>query len=303
MNETSNVCYSYLARFMAEAQKFPLVTAEEECELVKRWRDEGDASALSLLVGSHLRLVLKIAYGNRGYGLPIDDLIGEGNTGLMQAAIRFDPDRGFRFSTYAMWWIRAAIQEYVLRNWSLVRLGTTAAQKKLFFNLRRLKGSLDAYEEGDMPPEVATAIAAELDVSEDAVIEMNRRMTGGDSSLNVPVGEDGTLSHQDLLQDDAPDQEAALGEAEEFDKRWHLVETALERLTPRERHILTERRLRDDPKTLEDLSIVHGVSRERIRQIEVRALEKLQTSVSSSGGARGLLNEGPGQTGALKAAA
>jgi len=303
MNEFSNTYDNHLTRFIAEAQKFPLVTAEQERELINRWREDDDARALRLLLGSHLRLVIKIAYGNRGYGMPVDDLIAEGNTGLMQAAERFDPDRGFRFSTYAQWWIRAAIQEYVLRNWSLVRLGTTAAQKKLFFNLRRLKGSLDAYEEGDLPPEVATAIAAELDVSEDAVIEMNRRLTGGECSLDAPAGEDGTLSHQDMLQDNAPDQETTFGDAEEFGKRWALIETAFGRLTPRERHILTERRLRDDPRTLEDLSIVHGVSRERIRQIEVRALEKLQKSVCAADGAQGLLNEAPGQTGVMKAAA
>jgi len=303
MNKTSNTYNSHLTRFMAEAQKFPLVTAEQERELIKRWRDDDDAAALTLLLGSHLRLVLKIAYGNRGYGLPIDDLIAEGNTGLMQAATRFDPDRGFRFSTYAMWWIRAAIQEFVLRNWSLVRMGTTAAQKKLFFNLRRLKGSLDAYEEGDLAPDVATAIAAELNVSQEAVIDMNRRLTGGEYSLDAPAGEDGTLSRKDLLQDDAPDQETVFCEAEEFGKRWDLVETALDQLTPRERHILAERRLRDDPKTLEDLSVVHGVSRERIRQIEVRALEKLQKLVCSAAGARRLSNEAPEETAVLKAAA
>jgi RNA polymerase sigma-32 factor len=253
--------------------------------------------------GSHLRLVIKMAYKNRGYGLLIDDLIAEGNTGLMQAAKRFDPDRGFRFSTYARWWVRAAIQEYVLKNWSLVRTGTTAAQKKLFFNLRRLKASLHAYEESDLSPEVAATIAAELDVSEDAVIEMNLRLTGGDNSLNAPAGEDGTLSHQDLLQDETPDQETVFGEAEEFRKRWGLVETALDELTPRERHILTERKLTEDPKTLGDLSTVFGVSRERIRQIEVRALEKVQKLVCTMAKDHDLLNEAVDETVTLKAAA
>jgi RNA polymerase sigma-32 factor len=303
MNTFSHTHDDHLARFVATAQKFPLVTAEQERELINRWRDKGDTAALTLLLGSHLRLVIKMAYGNRGYGLSIDDLIAEGNTGLMKAVERFDPDRGFRFSTYAQWWVRAAIQEYVLRNWSLVRLGTTAAQKKLFFNLRRLKGSLDAYEEGDLSSEVAATIAAELDVPKDAVVEMNRRLTGGDSSLNMPAGEEGDTSHQDFLQDEAPDQEMAFGEAEEFSKRWDVVEKALEELTPRERHILTERRLNENQKTLGELSAVYGVSRERIRQIEVRAMGKLQQAVCTTAEAQGLLGDAWEETLALKAAA
>ena len=294
---------NYLARFLAEAQKFPLLTADQERELTNRWRDDGDRDALTLLLGSHLRLVIKIARRNSGYGLSIADLIAEGNTGLMQAVGRFDPDRGFRFATYAHWWIRAAIQEFVLRNSSLVRMGTTAAQKKLFFNLRRLKSSLNAYEEGDLSPEIAATIAAELGVSEDEVVEMNRRLTGGESSLNVLVGEGSDTSLQDLLRDEGPDQETAFGEVEEFRKRWALVEKALERLTPREREILTERKLGDNPKTLEELSKVFGVSRERIRQIEANALNKLKKTVHIAAGRRGLLGESGRESAAVKAAA
>ncbi len=219
---------------------------------------------------------------NRGYGLSIADLIAEGNVGLMQAVERFDPDRGFRFATYAMWWIRAAIQEFILRNWSLVRMGTTGAQKKLFFNLRRLKSSLNAYGEGDLSPEIAATIAAELDVAEHEVVEMNRRLTGGESSLNILVGEEGDTSLQDLLQDEGPDQETVFGEAEEFRKRWALVEKALEGLTSREQQILNERKLDENPKTLEELSEVFGVSRERIRQIEAKALNKLTKTVHTA---------------------
>jgi RNA polymerase sigma-32 factor len=292
-----------LASFVAEAQKFPLITAEQERDLTNRWRDEGDEAALTLLLGSHLRLVIKIAHGNRGYGLPLADLIAEGNVGLMQAVERFDPDRGFRFSTYAQWWVRAAMQEYIMRTWSMVRMGTTAAQKKLFFNLRRLKSSLNAYEEGDLSPEVAAKIAAELDVSEKEVVEMDRRLTGGESSLNIPVGEGGDTSYQDFLEDERPDQEMTYADAEEFHKRWALVETELAELTPRERHILTERKLSESPKTLGALGDVHGVSRERIRQIEANALKKLEKAVCTAAGPQGLLGESEQDISALMAAA
>jgi RNA polymerase sigma-32 factor len=274
---------------MDEARKFPLLTADQEREFTNRWREEGDQAALTQLLGSHLRLVIKMAMRNRGYGLSIADLVAEGNIGLMQAVERFDPDRGFRFATYAMWWIRAAIQEFILRNWSLVRMGTTGAQKKLFFNLRRLKSSLNAYGEGDLSPEIAATIAAELDVAEHEVVEMNRRMTGGTSSLNILVGEEGDTSLQDLLQDEGPDQETVFGEAEEFRKRWALVEKALEGLTSREQQILNERKLDENPKTLEELSEVFGVSRERIRQIEAKALNKLTKTVHTAAARGGLL--------------
>lgn len=291
-----------LASFLAEARTFPLLGAEEERDLVVRWREEGDRAALTRLLGSHLRLVIKIALGHRGYGLPVADLIAEGNVGLMQAAERFEPERGFRFSTYAQWWVRAAIQEYILRNWSLVRMGTTAAQKKLFFNLRRVKGSLDAYEEGDMAPATVAAVAHALGVSENAVVEMNRRLAGAESSLNAPVGEDEILP-QDLLADGRPDQETVFGDAEELYKRWMLVEGALHGLTQRERHILTERRLADTPKTLEELSTLYGVSRERVRQIEEKALKKLKRTVRAEAMARGLMGEGTHARAELTAAA
>jgi len=303
MNKITYTHDDHLARFMDEARKFPLLTADQEREYTNRWREEADQAALTLLIGSHLRLVIKMAMRNRGYGLSVADLIAEGNVGLMQAVERFDPDRGFRFSTYAMWWIRAAIQEFILRNWSLVRIGTTGAQKKLFFNLRRLKSSLNAYEEGDLSPNIAATIAAELDVSEHEVVEMNRRLTGGESSLNILVGEDGDTSLQDLLQDDGPNQETVFGEAEEFRKRWALVEKALERLTPREQQILNDRRLGEKPKTLEELGEIFGVSRERIRQIEVKALNKLTKSVHTVAERRGLLGESGWVSAAEKAAA
>ena len=269
-----------LARFLGEAKKFPMLTEEQERDFTKRWQQEGDEEALKQLVGSHLRLVISMAMANRGYGLPVTDLIGEGHTGLMRAADRFDPDRGFRFSTYARWWIRAAIQEYILRSWSLVRLGTNAAQKKIFFNLRRLKSSLDALEEGDLAPEIATEIADELEVPAAEVIEMNRRMAAPVSSLNAPAGDEGAASFQDLLRDDNDDQETVFAEAEEFRYRWALVETALKELQPRERHIITERKLSDSPKTLADLSEVYGISRERVRQIEASALRKIKRAVT-----------------------
>jgi RNA polymerase sigma-32 factor len=303
MNKFSYANDDILASFVAEAQKFPLITAEQERELTNQWRDEGDKAALTLLLGSHLRLVIKIAHGNRGYGLPLADLIAEGNVGLMQAVERFDPDRGFRFSTYAQWWVRAAMQEYIMRTWSMVRMGTTAAQKKLFFNLRRLKSSLNAYEEGDLSPEVTAKIAAELDVSEKEVVEMNRRLAGGESSLNIPVGEDGDTSYQDFLEDESPNQETTYADAEEFHKRWALVEKELAELTPRERHILTERKLSESPKTLGALGDVHGVSRERIRQIEANALKKLKKAVCTTAGPQGLLGESEQDISALMAAA
>ncbi len=281
---------NHLTSFLSKARKYPLLTAEQERDLTKRWQKDGDEAALDLLVGSHLRLVIKIAMSNRGYGLPVADLIGEGYTGIMQAVERFDPDRGFRFSTYAQWWIRAAIQEYVLRSWSIVRLGTTAAQKKLFFNLRRLKGSLEAFEEGDLAPEVAATIATELDVSVEEVVEMNRRLTSPATSLNVPVGENGDTSYQDLLRDERDDHETVFADAEEFSQRWALLEEALKKLKPRERQIVTERKLSEDPKTLEELSIVYGVSRERIRQIEVSALKKLERAVTKAAVDRNMLH-------------
>ena len=303
MNKITYTHDDHLARFMDEARKFPLLTADQEREYTNRWREEADQAALTLLLGSHLRLVIKMAMRNRGYGLSVADLIAEGNVGLMQAVERFDPDRGFRFSTYAMWWIRAAIQEFILRNWSLVRIGTTGAQKKLFFNLRRLKSSLNAYEDGDLSPNIAATIAAELDVSEHEVVEMNRRLTGGESSLNILVVEDCDTSLQDLLQDDGPNHDTVFGEAEEFRKRWALVEKALERLTPREQQILNDRRLGEKPKTLEELGEIFGVSRERIRQIEVKALNKLTKSVHTVAERRGLLGESGWVSAAEKAAA
>ena len=290
MNRIPHAHEDHLASFLAKARKFPMLGAEQEHELANRWRKEADQAALTLLLGSHLRLVIKMAVGHRGYGLPIADLVAEGNLGLMQAVERFDPDRGFRFATYAQWWIRAAIQEYVLRNWSLVRMGTTGAQKKLFFNLRRLKASLDAYEEGDLSSAVVATVASALGVSKEDVVEMNRRLAGGESSLNVSIGEDGETSHQDLLIDDRPDQETVFSEAEEFRKRWVLIDAAFEVLTPRERHILTERKLAEVPKTLEELSAVYGVSRERIRQIEEKAMKTLQKAVCAKAMAQGLLS-------------
>jgi RNA polymerase sigma-32 factor len=284
----------HLGSFLSKARKFPMLTAEEEPELVNRWRKEADQSALTLLLGSHLRLVIKMAFGYRGYGLSIADLIAEGNLGLMQAVERFDVARGFRFATYAQWWIRAAIQEHILRNWSLVRMGTTAAQKKLFFNLRRLKGTLDAYDEGDLSPAVVSSIAAALGVAETDVVEMNRRLAGNESSLNASVGEDGETSYQDLLPDDSVDQETAYAQSEELCKRRALFEDAFAALTPRERQILTERKLVESPKTLAELGVIHGVSRERIRQIEESAFGKLKKAVLGKS-ARDLFNE-PAQT-------
>ena len=280
-----------LNRYLAEIRKFPLLTPEQEYMLARRFQEHGDNEAAAQLVTSHLRLVAKIAMGYRGYGLPVSELISEGNIGLMQGVKKFDPERGFRLATYAMWWIRASIQEFILRSWSLVKMGTTAAQKKLFFNLRRMKNNLAACEDGDLAPEHLTKIATDLGVTEDEVTSMNRRMSmGGDTSLNVPMGEDGDSQWQDLLGDDGPLQDERVAEAQERDVRHSLLSEALESLNERERHILTERRLTDDPKTLEDLSQVYDVSRERVRQIEVRAFEKLQKAMLKLAGDRRLIN-------------
>jgi RNA polymerase sigma-32 factor len=270
-----------LSRYLQEIRKFPLLDQGEEYMLAKRWREHGDPDAAHRLVTSHLRLVAKIAMGYRGYGLPLSELISEGNVGMMQAVKRFDPDRGFRLATYAMWWIRAAIQEYILHSWSLVKMGTTAAQKKLFFNLRKLKGQIEAIEEGDLTPENVKKIAKELDVPEADVISMNRRLMGPDHSLNAPVRADGDGEGewQDWLVDERDDQETRLGDRQELGIRRDLLNKAMKLLTDRERHILEERRLKDDPTTLEDLSQEFGISRERVRQIEVRAFEKLQKAI------------------------
>ncbi|HEX5281577.1 MAG TPA: RNA polymerase sigma factor RpoH [Micropepsaceae bacterium] len=271
-----------LSRYLAEIRKFPLLDPQEEYMLAKRWREHEDTDAAHRLVTSHLRLVAKIAMGYRGYGLPINEVIAEGNIGLMQAVKRFEPERGFRLATYAMWWIRAAIQEYILRSWSLVKLGTTAAQKKLFFNLRRVKGQIEALEEGDLRPEQVEDIARRLNVPKEEVINMNRRLASPDSSLNTPLGTESDSEWQDWLADDTTDQETRLADAEELDERRTLLATALEELTPRERDILEARRLRDDPMTLEDLSVKYDISRERVRQIEVRAFEKLQEKMKAA---------------------
>jgi len=271
-----------LSRYLQEIRNFPMLDAEEEYILAKRWREHDDVDSAHKLVTSHLRLVAKIAMGYRGYGLPVGELISEGNVGLMQAVKRFEPDKGFRLATYAMWWIRASIQEYVLRSWSLVKMGTTTAQKKLFFNLRKLKGQLKAIEEGDLHPDTVKTIATELDVSEDEVVHMNRRLSGADHSLNAPMRVDGEGEWQDWLVDETPNQEAALGETEELSRRRELLADAMQTLNERERQILMERRLRDDPSTLEDLSKEFNISRERVRQIEVRAFEKLQQAIRDS---------------------
>jgi RNA polymerase sigma-32 factor len=280
-----------LSRYLGQIRKFPMLEREEEFMLAKSWVEHQDTEAAHRLVTSHLRLVAKIAMGYRGYGLPIGEVISEGNVGLMQAVKKFDPDRGFRLATYAMWWIRAAIQEYILRSWSLVKMGTTAAQKKLFFNLRRLKGEMKALEEGDLTPEHVESIATKLGVTEDEVISMNRRMTGGDASLNAPLRAESESEWQDWLEDpDQVDQETRLGESEEFSQRMELLQAAMGELNERERHILQERRLTDEPKTLEDLAQVYNVSRERIRQIEVRAFEKLQAAMRGAARERGLID-------------
>jgi RNA polymerase sigma-32 factor len=280
-----------LNRYLAEIKKFPILAPEEEYMLAKRWREHGDTDAAAKLVNSHLRLVAKIAMGYRGYGLPVSELISEGNIGLMQGVKKFEPDRGFRLATYAMWWIRASIQEFILRSWSLVKMGTTAAQKKLFFNLRRMKNQIEAFEEGDLKPADVAKIARDLGVSEDEVISMNRRMgMGGDTSLNAPLqSTEGEGQWQDFLVDTDPLQDERIAEDQESRVRHDLLMDALETLNERERHILTERRLTDEPKTLEELSQVYGVSRERIRQIEVRAFEKLQSALIRLAGEKRLL--------------
>jgi len=277
-----------LAHLLTDAKRFPMLSPEREQELALAWRDLGDEAALRELVGSHLRLVIKIARGFAGYGLPISDLIAEGNVGLMQAAQKFDPDRGFRFATYAMWWIRAAIQEHILHSTSIVKMGTTAAQKKLFFNLRQLKGRLEQFEAGDLSPETVATIAAELGVPGKDVVEMNRRMSGADGSLNETVLEDGEIEWLDRLVDERPSQEALLAEADEMTQRRKLLGEAMARLNAREREILVERRLRDEPLTLEDLGRRFHVSRERIRQLEVRAVEKLRKGMLSAAETLGL---------------
>ena len=275
-----------LARYLEEIRRFPMLEPEEEYMLAKRWQEHADAEAAQKLVTSHLRLVARIAMGYRGYGLPISEIISEGNVGLMQAVKRFDPDRGFRLATYAMWWIRASIQEYILRSWSLVKMGTTAAQKKLFFNLRRAKGQIQALEEGDLRPDQVKIIAKRLGVPEEDVISMNRRL-GGDASLNAPVRADlDSGEWQDWLVDESPDQEEELVERDEMEHRRAYLESALNTLNERERRIFEARRLSDEPATLEDLSAEFGVSRERIRQIEVRAFEKVQKAVQQAARAK-----------------
>ena len=273
---------SNLSRYLQEIRKFPMLAAEEEYMLAKSWQEHENSEAAHKLVTSHLRLVAKIAMGYRGYGLPLSELISEGNVGMMQAVKRFDPDRGFRLATYAMWWIRAAIQEYILHSWSLVKMGTTAAQKKLFFNLRRLKGQMQAIEEGDMSPEQVRHIATTLEVPEQDVVQMNRRLSAPDHSLNAPLRADSEGEWQDWLVDETANQEISLAESEELGKRRKLLAQAMEHLNERERHILMERRLRDNPTTLEDLSQKYGISRERVRQIEVRAFEKLQKAIKNA---------------------
>jgi len=259
-----------------------MLEASEETKLAKLYRDTEDPEAVRQILSSHLRLVAKIAMGFRGYGLPVADLISEGNVGMMQAIRRFDPDRGFRFSTYAMWWIRASIQEYILHSWSLVKIGTTAAQKKLFFNLRKIKSQIDAMEEGDLRPENVTYIADRLNVAEKEVVAMNRRLSIPDQSLNAPMREDGEGEWMDWLVEGSDNQETVLGRSEEFDDRSQMLTVAMDLLSDRERHIIFERRLKDTPTTLQNLSAEYGISRERVRQIEVRAFEKLQKSVKNA---------------------
>jgi RNA polymerase sigma-32 factor len=272
---------SGLSRYLAEIKRFPMLEPQDEYMLAKSWREHGDRDAAHKLVTSHLRLVAKIAMGYRGYGLPIGEVISEGNVGLMQAVKRFEPDKGFRLATYAMWWIRASIQEYILRSWSLVKMGTTASQKKLFFNLRKAKSRISALDEGDLRPDQVSLIAHRLGVAEQDVVDMNRRL-GGDASLNAPLREEGEGEWQDWLVDDQADQESALADREESDARLGALKGALTVLNPRERRIFEARRLADEPVTLEELSAEFGVSRERVRQIEVRAFEKVQAAVKAS---------------------
>ncbi len=268
-----------LSRYLSEIRKFPLLTPEDEYMFAKRLKEHGDAEAARRLVTSHLRLVAKIAMGYRGYGLPVSEIISEGNVGLMQAVKRFDPDKGFRLATYAMWWIRAAIQEYVLRSWSIVKMGTTAAQKKLFFNLRKAKSHIGAIEDGDLTPGHTATLADQLGVTEKEVTDMNRRLSGPDSSLNAPLRSESESEWQDWLADDTIDQETRLAEREERGDRHEALSNALDTLSERERDIIQERRLKEEPATLEELSQKYGVSRERVRQIEVRAFEKLQAAM------------------------
>ncbi len=279
-----------LNRYLSEIRKFPLLTPENEYMLAKRYAEHQDPDAAKQLVTSHLRLVAKIAMGYRGYGLPVSELISEGNIGLMQGVKKFEPERGFRLATYAMWWIKASIQEFILRSWSLVKMGTTAAQKKLFFNLRRMKKNLDAYEDSDLHPDHLKLIATKLGVSQTEVVNMNRRMMmGGDASLNVSLNDEGEGQWQDILADEGALQDETVADAQEAGFRHALLLEAMEDLNDRERHILTERRLVDEPKTLEELSQVYSVSRERVRQIEVRAFEKLQKGIMRIAGEKNLL--------------
>src|SRR5450432_732304 len=282
---------SGLSRYLAEIKRFPMLEPQDEYMLAKSWREHGDRDAAHKLVTSHLRLVAKIAMGYRGYGLPIGEVISEGNVGLMQAVKKFEPDKGFRLATYAMWWIRASIQEYILRSWSLVKMGTTAAQKKLFFNLRKAKSEIAAFQEGDMHPDQVSVIATKLGVLDEEVISMNRRLSGGDASLNSPMRADSESEWQDWLVDDkTPSQETVVADNQEKTLRMGLLEEAMTELTDRERHILTERRLKDEPTTLEELASQYGVSRERVRQIEVRAFEKLQKSMKAAAMDRNLID-------------
>src|SRR3974390_3186336 len=271
-----------LSRYLTEIRKFPMLSKDEEFMLAKRWQEHEDPQAAHKLVPSHLRLVAKIAMGYRGYGLPLSELISEGNVGMMQAVKRFDPDRGFRLATYAMWWIRAAIQEYILHSWSLVKMGTTAAKKKLFFNLRRLKGQMQAIDDGVLQPEQVAKIARMLDVPEQDVVSMNRRLAAPDHSLNATVRQDSEGEWQDWLVDETDSPETTYADREELSGRKALLSGALKTLNERERHILIERRLKDNPTTLEDLSQQYGISRERVRQIEARAFEKLQKAIKAA---------------------
>jgi RNA polymerase sigma-32 factor len=271
-----------LSRYLTEIRKFPLLSPEDEYMFAKRWKEHEDPEAARRLVTSHLRLVAKIAMGYRGYGLPVSEIVSEGNVGLMQAVKRFDPDRGFRLATYAMWWIRASIQEYVLRSWSMVKMGTTAAQKKLFFNLRKAKNNIGAIEEGDLTPEHVATLTDQLGVTATELTEMNRRLSGGDASLNAPLRSESESEWQDWLADDTADQETRLAEREEMGNRHELLTGAMKDLTDRERDIIQARRLQDEPATLEELSQKYGVSRERVRQIEVRAFEKLQRGMKAA---------------------
>jgi len=280
-----------LSRYLTEIRKFPMLSKDEEFMLAQRWKEHQDPQAAHKMVTSHLRLVAKIAMGYRGYGLPIGEVISEGNVGLMQAVKKFEPEKGFRLATYAMWWIRASIQEYILRSWSLVKMGTTAAQKKLFFNLRKAKSQIAAFQEGDLRPEQVSEIATKLGVLDSEVISMNRRLSGPDASLNAPLRADGESEWQDWLADeDQVSQETRVAEDEEKSLRMSLLEEAMVELTDRERHILTERRLKDEPTTLEELAAQYGVSRERVRQIEVRAFEKLQKTMREAAIAKNMVD-------------